>query len=449
MNKPSIHFHSGASAVTGAFFTFHISGKVIAIDCGSLQGTDELENKNTLDFPIDPAGIDVLVITHAHADHIGRVPKLVADGFTGPIYSTRPTKQIAKVMFDDVIRIISRNNRRDPLFSRQDVEQTMSQWKEIPYHYPVSVSDDLSFTLHNAGHILGSSMVKFKSEVGNVLFTGDLGNSPDQLLPDREELSDIDFMVIESVYGDKEHETREDRIRKLEQVIEDTIRVGGTLLIPTFALERSQNLLFSLNELTEKKRIPHISVFFDSPLASGLTQIFRDSSEYFKREVRNRLVSDPDVFSFPGLVETISRNDSKSILQAPKPKIVIASAGMSVGGRILFHEAQYLDEVDTTILFIGYQAVGTVGRMIQDGVNRVSLLGREVDVRAQVITIQGFSAHADRTGLLDFIAPCKHSLKKVFCVMGDDESSNALATGIRDKYALDAYTPSDGSVEYL
>ena len=444
-NDAKIKFHSGANSVTGVFFALHVGGKIIAIDCGSLQGSEERELQNYDSFPINPRDIDALVITHAHGDHIGRVPKLVREGFSGTIYSTTPTRQLSQIMFYDALSIMQNDKDiREPLFLKEDIEKTMGQWKELPYRYENKLSARLSFSLHNSGHILGSAMVKFSYCGENILFTGDMGNNPDPLLPVAEKLDDIDYLIIESVYGGRNHPTRQERIIELERAIEHTIKNQGVLLIPTFALERAQSLLYIMNELVEQNRISRIPVFFDSPLAIKITDVFRNSVEYFNQSVKNRLVADPDVFDFPGLVETPTRDDSKSIFSEPNPKIIIASAGMSAAGRIVFHEKIYLSQEDTTILFIGYQAIGTVGRMIQDGVKKIELLGKEIDIRANIQTIQGFSAHADQNTLVDFVSGVDGRLKKVFCIGGDTENANILASVLRDKLAVNSSTVSDG-----
>ncbi|MGB0925389.1 MAG: MBL fold metallo-hydrolase [Minisyncoccia bacterium] len=455
MNKKELKlsFYGGAGWVTGANFVIeNIPADTnekptrIMIDCGMYQGGEEAGPKNREDFIYDPASIDILILTHAHADHLGRIPKLVRDGFRGKIYSTSASFELAEIMFADSLKIINYEAKRDdlePMYNEDDVKHALSLWKQVPFHGLVELPGEFSFTLHVAGHILGSAMVKMKYGNKKILFTGDLGNSPDPLLPDSEIIDDVDYMLIESVYGDRNHENRDERVARLKSSIMETIAKKGILMIPSFALERTQNLLYILNDLVESGQIPAIPVFLDSPLAINITRVFKNNTDLLNDQVKQRLKTDPDVFDFPGFVETYSIDDSKAIMRQSNPKIIISSAGMSHAGRIVHHEKQYLGDKRNMLLFVGYQAVGTLGRIIQDGAKNIKLLGKEIDIKATVRTISGYSAHKDSEHLVEFIShSADKNLKKVFVAMGETKASLFLVQRIRDYLGVDAVAPS-------
>lgn len=460
MNKQEIKvtFHGGAGWVTGANFLLeNVAEKredqlKILVDCGMFQGDEGAFEMNYTDFAYDPADIDILFVTHAHADHIGRIPKLLKDGFRGIIYSTAATFDIAQIMFADSLKIIGYEAKKkevDPLYEEKDVQDTLKLWKTVSFHDPISLPKGFTATLYKAGHILGSASVKFSYGAKNILFTGDLGNSPDPLLQDPEAIQDADYMIIESVYGDRNHEDRELRVEKLKEAILSTISKNGILMIPSFALERTQVLLYIINDLVESGEIPKVPVFLDSPLAIELTNTFKKYPELFNDEVRERLKTDSDIFSFPGFVETKTIEESKAIMRVPNPKIIVSSAGMSHAGRIIHHEKQYLDDPENMLLFIGYQAVGTPGRIIQDGAKKMKLLGKKVEIKATVDTISGYSAHMDSDHLLEYVSHSQDRLKHVMVAMGEPKSSLFLVQRIRDYLGVHATAPSQDEVVVL
>lgn len=444
--KIKITFCGGTGSVTGANFLLEVDDKKILIDCGLTQGTKIADDINWDPFVYDAGVIDILFVTHAHVDHLGRVPKLVHEGFQGKIYSTNPTKSLALPMLEDTAGILSQNKdlNLDKIYTDENIKTALSLWEGFEYHQKISITPDLEVSFLNAGHILGSAMIKFVYNGKNILFTGDLGNSPSPILPDTEKINDIDYMVMESVYGDRNHESRDERRKFLEEVIEDNYKRRGTLIIPTFSLERSQELLFELNSLVENHRIPVMPIFLDSPLAIRLTDVFKQYKNYLNENAQKVMSHDKYIFDFPGLHSTLKSEESKLIREVPNPKIVIAGSGMSTGGRIVHHERHYLPDANNTLLLAGYQAVGTPGRLIQEGIKTVRITGEDVVVRAHVVNIFGYSGHKDSDGLLDFVTDTKDTLKKVFVVMGEPKSEMFLAQKLRDNLGVDAVVPEQG-----
>lgn len=448
-----ITFYGATGDVTGANFLIEINGKRILVDCGLQQGpqADEDPSRNFGNFHYDPATIDILIVTHAHTDHIGRIPKLVKDGFKGVIYSTSPTKEISALMFDDAVGIMKNEAEKknlEPMYLEKDIVQTLKLWKVISYHNRLDLGNDVSALLYDAGHVLGSAMVEFTYKEKKLLCTGDLGNTPTTLLRDTETFMEPNFLLMESVYGDRNH-PESDRTKHLERVIEDTVKKGGTLLIPSFSLERSQEVLYELNNLIEDGYVPKIPVYLDSPLAISITEIYRKSKDYFNKVAKNEILDGDDIFEFPGLIVTTTTDESKAILQSKNPKIIIAGSGMMNGGRIIHHARNYLSDEKNTLLLVGYQAFGTLGRIIHDGVSPIRILGEEIPVNATIDMISGFSGHKGSDQLVEFVNSIKKNLEQVFVVMGEKKASEFLAKRLRDTSALNAETPKEGDVVEL
>ncbi|MCE9549278.1 MBL fold metallo-hydrolase [Candidatus Nomurabacteria bacterium] len=445
--EAKITFCGGTGSVTGSNFLFEADGKKFLIDCGLTQGIKLADDVNWEPFPYDPKNIDILFITHAHIDHLGRIPKLINDGFRGKIYSTPPTKALAEPMLLDAANILSKNTdlKLDEIYTDDNIKLALSNWQGFNYHETVKITDTLEVSFLNAGHILGSAMMLFVFNGKKILFTGDLGNSPSPLLPDTDKITDIDYLIMESVYGDRNHESRNDRRKFLEAAIEDNYKRKGTLVIPTFSLERSQELLFELNALVEHNRIPVMPIFLDSPLAIRLTEVFKQYKDYFNEDAQKVMSVDEHLFNFPGLRSTLQSEESKTISKVENPKVVIAGSGMSSGGRVVHHERQYLPDPNNTILLTGYQAAGSPGRLIQEGIKTVRISGEYVTVRAHVVTIYGYSGHKDSDGLLNFVSDSQETLKKVFVVMGEPKSSLFLVQKLRDNLGIEAYAPDAGS----
>lgn len=439
--------YGGVGSVTGANFMLENGECTILVDCGMIQGCNFCEDKNREPFGYDPASADVLLITHAHIDHVGRIPKLVRDGFSGVIYSTPETRQLAAVMLEDSLGVLEKEARRSgekPFYDNDDISRALSLWHPLEGSDSYDLGGGFAVTLRNAGHILGSSMYDIRYRGKSIVFTGDIGNSPAPLLKDTDTITNATYLIMESVYGDRNHESSADLKRLLEEVIEDTVKAGGALLIPAFSLERTQVLLHEINALVEKGRIPQVPIFLDSPLAIKVTDIYKQHAERFRESVKREIEGGDDIFNFPGLSFTMTTEESKAIAGTPNPKIIIAGSGMSNGGRIIHHEKRHLPDPKSTLLLVGYQAAGSLGRVLQDGAKEVTILGESVSVRSRVVTVSGYSAHRDSDGLIDFVSHTADSVEKVFVTMGEPKSSAFLSQRLRDYLGVAAIVPEEG-----
>lgn len=426
----------------------------ILVDCGLFQGSKYAEELNYAAFKYDPKTIDYVFITHSHTDHIGRLPKLYNEGFRGKVYVVEPTKDLIARALPDNARIMAEEAKAEshpPLYSLEDIEAMMSLVEGFKYHQEIKISDDVAVTFLNAGHILGSAVVCFRyQEAGiekKIYFTGDLGNSPSLLLPDKEFADDADYVVAESAYGSRVHEDMDQRSQIFREVVEHIVHSGGTLMIPSFAIERTQEMLFEINKLLNTGVISELPVFIDSPLAAKMTEVYARYPDYLKKEA---LQFGKNIFNFPGLRYTETVEDSKSINNIASPKIIIAGSGMSNGGRILHHERRYLSDPNSAIVFVGYQVEGSLGRKILDGEKEVSIFGEKIPVNCFVRGIGGYSAHADQLALTEWVCRAGESgkLKKVFVVQGEESSSKALAEVIKSRANLEVVVPqSDDEFE--
>ncbi|HEU0080724.1 MAG TPA: MBL fold metallo-hydrolase [Candidatus Paceibacterota bacterium] len=439
----------GVGNATGANFLLRTPDMSILVDCGLVQGSHFAVEENREAFPYKPSEIAALFITHAHMDHIGRVPKLVKEGFAGPIYSTPATRELAALMFDDALGLLEREAResgKDPLYVREDVVRALSLWKAIEYRTPFELSKDVSVYAKDAGHVLGSAILEFALHGANggkgrtIAFTGDLGNSPTPLLPDTEYVEGADYMVMESVYGDRNHEPKDVRDQRLRQILGDAMRRGGTVVIPAFSLERTQVILYEINNLVEANQLPRVPIYLDSPLAIKITGVYRSHIRDFNERIKAATAGGDDIFDFPGLRVVADHSGSEAIHADKGPKIVIAGSGMSVGGRVLSHEAFYLQDPNATILLVGYQVPGSLGRRIEEKAAKVTIAGETIAVRARIEKISGYSSHKDSDHLVEFVEHAVRAgrLQAVWVAMGENKSSAFLAQRLRDELDVDA-----------
>jgi len=448
-----IHFLGASGEVTGSNFLLETEKSKILVDCGLFQGGHFYDARNDEPFLYNPKEIDFVLITHSHIDHIGRLPKLIKEGFRGKIYSTSATKDFAEIMLLDSLSVLQKEAARknkNVSYDEEDVRALAKYWKGISYHEELKINE-LSINFKDAGHILGSAIIEInKTELNGtskkIVFTGDLGNPPAPLLRETEITRDADILIIDSTYGGKKHEGRDERKIKLERIIEDTVKMNGTLLMPAFSLERTQEILFELNDLVEKNRIPKISVFVDSPLSIKLMPIYKKYEDYYNKETKYVIKSGDDIFDFPNLHFTLTTEESKEINDAVAPKMIIAGSGMMNGGRIGHHAARYLGNKNNTILFIGFQAAKSLGRRIQEGEKNVKIFDEEIRIRARVETIDGYSAHPDSEGIFNFIKESADTLKKVFCVHGEPKNAMFLVQRVRDNLGVDATVPEYGQI---
>jgi len=443
----TVYCAGGTLSPTGSNFLVEGFEKTFIVDCGLIQGSQMAEYTNWDPFPYDPKKIDILFITHAHLDHIGRIPKLVYEGFTGKIISTPATMDIARVMLQDTSNILGSSESGKQynlslMYNDTILHRVFSLWDTVDYHKAYEIESNLSVTQFDTGHVLGSSMFVFSYKNQKFVFTGDLGNSPSPLLRDTEILpKDTQYLFMESVYGDRNHEEREDRTEKLKQVLNDNYKRKGVLVVPIFSLERSQEFLFEINELVESGQVPQMPIFLDSPLALKVTDIFKRHSKDFKKEVRSKIASGDDIFMFPGFKKSVTSEDSKSISHIQNPKVILAGAGMSTGGRVIHHEKQYLSDKNNTILITGFQTPGSLGRQIEEGLSKVVIFNETIAVHAHIETVKGYSGHRDSDHLVEFVEPAVESLKKVFVTMGEMKASLFLAQRLKEELNIVSHVP--------
>ena len=460
-----LSFYGGAGKVTGSNFLVANDRTNVLVDCGIEQGADVATEDVYGPFPYDPGAIDALVVTHAHLDHVGRIPKLVRDGFRGKIYMTPPTRDLAELILRDSVGILGEDAKRrglPPLYEERDVGRAFSLIEALEYHEEKEIAPGLTAYLRNTGHILGSASVRLTDEDGaRLALTGDIGNSPSPLLPDWEPVPDVDALVMESVYGDRLHPPHEERVMRLKDTLRSALARGGTILIPAFSLERTQLMLYELSNFFSAGDLPKIPVFLDSPLAIKVTSVYEKwGPAYFKPAAEDEMKREGSLFSFPFLTKTLSREESEEIEEkVPGQKIIIAGAGMSHGGRIGRWEAKYLPHPDTTLLIVGYQAPGSPGRRMAEGAPAVRLGGEEVRIRAHVAILDGWSGHADRDELLRFAEACLNAegalplygrapsaprTKVIFTALGEPAAERFLAQRIHDYLGARAVVPDEG-----
>ncbi len=459
-----LKFLGAAHEVTGSCTLLEAAGKRILIDCGMEQGADIYEN---CAMPISPAEVDLVLLTHAHIDHSGKLPMLVANGFGGPIYATGATTQLCKLMLQDSAHIqeqeaLWRNRKAQrsgaaeyvPLYTVQDALDTLTLFNPCSYHAEYEVADGIRVRFLDAGHLMGSASIEITvTEEGEnhvLLFSGDLGNVDRPLIRDPETPTYADTVIIESTYGDRTHGPRKDYIGQLTAVLQDTFDRGGNVVIPSFAVGRTQEFLYLLREIKEKGLVQgheNFPVFVDSPLAAEATKVyFGDLAEYYDEEMLDLIHRGINVLDFPGLQISVTAEESMAINEDQRPKVILSASGMCEAGRIRHHLKHNLWRAESTILFVGYQAEGTVGRLLQDGAEAVKLFGETVQVRAKIATMDGISGHADQQIMLRWLEGLKDHPPRVFVNHGDDTVCDTFAAVITQKLGYPATAPYNGAV---
>jgi len=446
-----LSFLGAAQNVTGSRHLVEIDKLKFLIDCGLFQER-QFKARNWEPFPFAPNSLDAVLLTHAHLDHCGLLPKLAREGFSGPIYCTTATAEIARIILLDSAKIQEEDaefkrerHRREgrkgpypelPLYSVDDARACLPQLFPVRYEESVELADGVSATFHDAGHILGSSMVKMNvvrnGERRSLVFSGDVGRWDRPIIRDPTLFQEADYVVVESTYGDRTHESQETIEERLAEVVNSTVKAGGNIVIPSFALERSQEVLYYLNELLTGNRIPHLVVFVDSPMAVTVTEVFQQHPELFDEEMTQLIRQKNSPFEFPGLTMVRTVDQSKAINYISATAMIIAGSGMCTGGRIKYHLVRNISRPESTILFVGYQAAGTLGRQIVDGAEEVRILGQRHPVRARVAQIHGFSAHADRDELFRWLSGLQRPPGQVFVVHGEAEAARSFAGFVRE-----------------
>ena len=447
-----IKFLGANQQVTGSCYLLETETTRVLVDCGLYQEREYLA-RNWDPFPIPPETIDMLLLTHVHLDHCGLIPKLVREGFSGPILLTPPSKALLPIVLLDSARIHEedanykkKRHKREgrkgpypeiPLYTVEDAERALPLVREVPYQKRIPLQDQWEVCFHDAGHILGSAIVEViireKGRQETVLFSGDLGQWNRPLMKDPAFFDHGDYIVLETTYGDRDHDDPEDVDRLLSEVINDTVKRGGNVVIPTFAIERAQELLYHLGRLSRQDRIPYMMAFLDSPMAMDVTEVFVQYQEDLDKDVLKLLHSGKDPFGFLGLRMTRTAVESKTINSIKGSTIIMAGSGMCTGGRIKHHLIHNISRPESTILFVGYQARGTLGRQILDGAPEVRIHGNNYPVRAKVEQIQGFSAHAGRQELFAWLDAFQSPPARLFLTHGEKESSQSLFDLIRRK----------------
>jgi metallo-beta-lactamase family protein len=448
-------FHGAAGTVTGSMHRLDAGGKSYLLDCGMYQGRRKEAERRNRTFPFDARTIDAVVLSHAHIDHSGRLPLLVKNGFHGPIFTTPATVDLCGAMLRDTAHIaesdaefVNRHLREaepvEPIYTMEDAEATMPLFRPVNYHAPTSIGPGLTMESYDAGHILGSSSIVLTEGSVRLAFSGDVGRPGLPIIRDPERLPPVDYLIMESTYGGRTHPQQGEALAKLEAVVKETIGRGGRLIVPAFAVGRTQQLVLLLHQLINEGRIPSVPMFVDSPLAVNVTDVFRAHPDCYDEETQRYLSDGEDPFGFKRLIYIRDASESKKLNDLRGPFIVISPSGMCEAGRVLHHLRHNVGDARNTVLLTGYQAENTLGRKLKDRMRSVKIFGIPTEVRARVESLDELSGHADNGELLKWMEPMTSRLKRVFLVHGEADASNALAKAIRERYRIDAAPVATG-----
>ena len=467
-----ITFLGATKTVTGSNFLVEAAGKKFLVDCGMYQGSAEQEYENEAPFAFNPADIDFMLLTHAHIDHSGRIPKLYNEGFRNPIYAHKATCDLCGLMLPDSghiqeMEIGWRNKKRErkgekpipPIYTADDAIRSLEIFKPVQYDEIIEITPDIHVRFNDAGHMLGSSIIeiwaKEEGKETKAVFTGDLGNNDLPLLDEPTMIDSTDFLIMESTYGSRLHMRNDDKAELFLQIVSETIENGGNVIIPSFAVGRTQEILYELNKIKETRNdedfikeyetLMRTSVYVDSPLAISATEVFKKNMELFDDEAKKALSQGDNPLEFPGLQFAMTSDESKALNENSTPSIIISASGMCEVGRIKHHLKHNLWNPKNTILFVGYQAPGTLGYNIVNGAKKVKIFGEEIAVNARIEYIEGYSGHADQEGLMNFIYSFRtQKPKHVFLIHGEEDSQNVLSEKIKNEIGLPVTIPNYG-----
>ena len=459
--------YGAAEVVTGSCHLLTIDhGPRILIDCGMFQGP--AEGRNNDPFSFDPSKIDYLLVTHAHLDHVGRIPKLVKEGFTGIICATEATRDLVEIILLDSAKIMKedyetsfkkaqRRGKEDevdlPLYGEDDLEATFDlTWHYPEYDTPLTLQEGLTVTYRDAGHILGSAFIEIsymeRDVEQTIVFSGDIGNNHDMVMPDLKECTHANTLYIESTYGDRNHKSMEETINEFKHIVINTLNDWGNVVIPSFAVERTQEILCILKEMHDRKELPECKIFLDSPMATRATEVYNNYSELLNRKCQDYKKRDGSVFDFEGLTFTPDAKASRAINEVDRRAIIIAGSGMCTGGRILHHFKHRLWNRKNAVIFVGYQVPGTLGRQMIDGARWVKIYREEILVRASIHTVNGFSAHADQSAIIKWVSQMK-DLNRIFLIHGEADKQVILRSVLENMLEQKVHIVEPGEVIYL
>ena len=471
-----ITFLGATKTVTGSNYLVEAAGKRFLVDCGMWQGRKELEEENFQEFDFNPAEIDFMLLTHAHIDHSGRIPKLYKEGFKNKIYAHKATCDLCALMLPDSGHIQEMENEwknrkrtrkglepREPLYTAEQAARCLEIFEPVKYDEIIEITPDIHVRFNDAGHMLGSSVIElWVNEDGKqtkTVFTGDLGNNDIPLLSEPTMIEDADYLVMESTYGSRKHQKNEEKAEMFLDIVSETLDKKGTVVIPSFAVGRTQEILYELNKIKETKNdekflreyetLMKAPVYVDSPLAISATEVFKENMDLFYEETQAEMKKGDHPLEFPGLKFTVTSDESKALNENPEPCIIISASGMCEVGRIKHHLKHNLWNPNSTILFVGYQAPGTLGYSIVNGAKKVKIFGEEIAVNARIEYLEGYSGHADQDGLMNFIYSFRNKPKQIFLVHGEEESQEVLEQKIQEETNLPAIIPNYGETYEL